>query len=75
MRAGKGSMVKRFGARYGSRLRKKVQEIEMMQRSYYVCPMCGRRRVRRAASGIWRCLKCGYTFAGGAWSPMIEARA
>jgi ribosomal protein L37AE/L43A len=28
MRAGKG-MTKRFGARYGSRLRKKVEEIEL----------------------------------------------
>lgn len=65
----RGNPTKRFMARYGSTLRKKVAEIEREQRAWHLCPNCGRPRVRREAIGIWRCKKCGYTFAGGAWSP------
>jgi len=74
MRAGKGSMVKRFGARYGARLRKKVQEVELSQRALYPCDRCGSKTVRRIAVGIWECKKCGYKFAGGAWAPVTTVK-
>jgi large subunit ribosomal protein L37Ae len=73
MRGGKG-MTKRFGARYGSRLRKKVEEIELEQRAIHVCSSCGRRAVRRVSVGVWQCRKCGYKFAAGAWSPRASTR-
>ncbi|HDD40031.1 MAG: 50S ribosomal protein L37ae [Thaumarchaeota archaeon] len=65
----KGNPAKRFMARYGSTLRKKVAEIEREQRAWHICPNCAQPKVRRVAIGIWRCRKCGYTFAGGAWTP------
>ncbi|MCS7132772.1 MAG: 50S ribosomal protein L37ae [Nitrososphaeria archaeon] len=65
----KGNPAKRFMARYGSTLRKKVAEIEREQRARHICPNCEQPKVRRVAIGIWRCRKCGYTFAGGAWTP------
>jgi len=64
-----GNPAKRFGARYGSTLRKRVAGIEREQRAWHICPNCGHPRVRRVSIGIWRCRKCGYTFAGGAWTP------
>jgi large subunit ribosomal protein L37Ae len=70
MRAGEGT-TKRFGARYGSRLRKRVEEIEKAQYATYQCSRCGRVAVRRVAVGIWQCRKCGHKFAGGAWSPTV----
>lgn len=69
MRAGKGSTAKRFGARYGARLRKVVDEIERLQYATYKCEKCGRIAVRRVSVGIWACRKCGHKFAGGAWAP------
>jgi len=62
-------VTKRLGARYGSRLRKKVEEIEQEQRAIHVCDKCGRRAVKRASVGVWVCRKCGFKFAAGAWSP------
>ena len=63
----------RFGARYGSTLRQKVAMIEAKMRGAHRCPRCFTRgTVRRVSVGIWRCKKCGYTFAGGAWTPRTE---
>ena len=60
----------RYGARYGSTLRKRVKLIEEKRRAPYRCPRCKTlRRMRRISVGIWQCRKCGYTFAGGAWIP------
>ncbi|MEN3047514.1 MAG: 50S ribosomal protein L37ae [Candidatus Caldarchaeales archaeon] len=68
MRAGEGT-TRRFGARYGARLRKRVEELEKTQYATYKCERCGRVTVRRVAVGIWQCRKCGHKFAGGAWAP------
>ena len=60
----------RFGARYGASIRKKVARIETKQKGKHRCPMCRTlTRMERLAVGIWRCPKCGFTFAGGAWVP------
>ena len=64
-----GNPAKRFMARYGSTLRKKIAEIEREQRALHICPSCGVPGVRRVSAGIWVCRKCGYKFAGGAWTP------
>ncbi len=64
----------RFGARYGSTLRKRVAAIERKMKSKkHRCPRCySRGTLERVSIGIWRCRKCGYTFAGGAWVPRTQ---
>ncbi len=62
------SSTKRFGARYGRRLREKVGEIEFEQRSKHKCPYCHARKVKREAIGIWQCQKCHSKFTGKAYS-------
>jgi large subunit ribosomal protein L37Ae len=58
-----------FGVRYGVKARSRVKEIEGKQRIYHLCPKCGKRRVKRTGTGVWKCKKCGVTFAGGAYLP------
>lgn len=55
---------KRFGSRYGSRIRKNVDEAEERD---YKCPECGS-DVDRNTAGVWECTKCDKKFAGGAYS-------
>ena len=59
----------RFGPRYGRFIRKRVAEVESVQKATHHCPRCDTMAVRREGTGIWRCRKCGYKFAGGAYVP------
>ena len=59
----------RFGARYGRKIRKAVAEIEDRTHASHTCPRCARPSVARIGTGIWKCAKCGYTFAGGTYIP------
>ncbi len=59
--------VKRFGARYGRKLKQKVGKIEAA-RKQSVCPYCHSKRVARIASGIWSCRKCMSKFTGRAYT-------
>ena len=58
----------RFGSGYGTRVRKKLNEIESSQRKKQTCPYCLRTGVKRQAIGIWNCKKCNKTFANKAYS-------
>jgi len=58
----------RFGAGYGTRVRKKLNEIESSQRKKQVCPYCSKKGVKREAVGIWHCKKCGKRFANSAYA-------
>ena len=60
--------VKRFGARYGRKLKEKYAKIEKEQRKLHTCPYCNNIKVRRVAAGIWFCKKCKAKFAGKAYS-------
>ncbi len=63
----KGDSTKRFGARYGRTVRKKLLKIERLQRAKYECPYCKSLSVKRVALGIWQCKKCGKKFTGKAY--------
>ncbi len=61
-------LSKRFGARYGSTIRKRVDEIEASTKRSKKCPYCNAMQVQRLAIGIWRCKKCKVKFTGRAYS-------
>src|SRR5437867_2325676 len=63
----------RFGPRYGGVMRKAVATIEKTQKAAHVCERCGASAVYRDGTAIWSCQKCGFTFAGGAYSPSTGA--
>lgn len=53
----------RFGARYGKRVRSKLIAVEEKQRLKQVCPICGKKGLKRFSKGIWYCKKCDKKFA------------
>ncbi|MDD1673127.1 MAG: 50S ribosomal protein L37ae [Methanomicrobiales archaeon] len=63
----------RFGPRYGRFIRKRVDEMEQISRAAHPCPRCDQISVKRAGTGIWICRKCGFKFAGGAYTPETPA--
>ena len=42
-------------ARYGASLRKTVKKMEISQHSKYTCTFCGKDKMKRQATGIWKC--------------------
>lgn len=60
--------VKRFGARYGRKLKERFGKVEMEQRKKQKCPYCSAVKVKRIAVGIWKCKECGSKFTGKAYS-------
>ncbi|MDV3277247.1 MAG: 50S ribosomal protein L37 [Nitrososphaerales archaeon] len=59
--------VRGLGAKYGGTLRKRYARIHRTLKAARECPSCSSMKLRRSASGIWRCGSCGYTVAGGAY--------
>ncbi|MBD3355500.1 50S ribosomal protein L37ae [Candidatus Woesearchaeota archaeon] len=66
--------VKRFGARYGRRVKHKLAEVEAVQKGKHICPYCRAPKVKRVAAGIWNCRKCGAKFTGKAYSVKKEIK-
>ena len=66
-KSGLGS-AKRFGARYGRKLKIRFSKIETEQRKLHKCPYCNKIAVKRIAVGIWNCRKCSAKFTGKAYS-------
>lgn len=62
------SSGKRFGSRYGRRLRHKFAKIEAEQKKGHKCPYCSEPKVKRVAAGIWLCKKCNSKFTGRAYT-------
>ncbi len=58
---------------YGVRLRKKFEEVRKKQKGTYVCPKCGKMKVKRIDFAQWQCRSCGVIFAGGAFEPTTNA--
>lgn len=61
--------TKRFGARYGRRVKELFENAERTSRSLHTCPFCRAKKVKRVAVGIWSCKKCSVKFTGKAYIP------
>ena len=61
-----------LGPRYGSTVRKRYVKVITELKKPHRCPQCGFVRVRRLSVGIWKCGKCEFTFAGGAYIPTTK---
>jgi large subunit ribosomal protein L37Ae len=61
-----------LGPRYGSTVRKRYIKIMQELKKQHKCPQCGFSRVKRESVGIWKCGKCGFTYAGGAYTPITK---
>ena len=59
---------KRFGARYGKKLRNKIALVELDSRSLHECPSCRYKKAYRLSTGIWKCSKCASVFTGRAYT-------
>ena len=70
-RTKKVKSVGRFAARYGVRIRRRIQEVEVEQRKVHQCPRCLAHAVKRRGTGVWACRRCGLVFAGGAYRPVV----
>lgn len=60
--------VKRFGPRYGRKVKIKLAKIEAVQKGKHQCPYCHAWNVKQLSIGIWNCRKCGAKFTGKAYS-------
>lgn len=61
-----------LGTRYGATVRKRYVKVVTELKKPHRCPECGFVRVKRESVGVWKCRKCGYTFAGGAYTPVTK---
>ena len=61
-----------FGARYGTVARKRYATVMTELRSAHECPQCHISAVKRLSVGVWLCGRCGFKFAGGAYSPITK---
>jgi large subunit ribosomal protein L37Ae len=62
----------KYGARYGVRVRKRLNKIETDKSKRYACPNCKHESVKRKGTGIWKCGRCDLVFAGGAFRPFVS---
>ena len=58
----------RFKSRYGIRVRRKITEIEALQRKKQKCIYCSKNAAKRIAYGIYQCKACGKKFTGKAYT-------
>jgi len=58
----------KYGARYGSTLRKRTRQIIEKEKGDIKCPKCVTKgSIHRISTGIWHCRKCDAKFTGGAY--------
>jgi len=67
--------VKRYGVRYGRRLKNKLADVEEKSKKLGKCPYCRKLGAKRIAVGIWICRKCGSKFTGNAYYLEEKAEA
>ena len=56
-----------MGPRYGIRIRRRVLALDQARESAAPCPKFSTVTVRRIASGVYECRRCGHQFASGAY--------
>jgi large subunit ribosomal protein L37Ae len=56
-----------MGPRYGIRIRRRVLSLDRSREAAAACPKCATVTVRRIASGVYECRRCGTQFASGAY--------
>ena len=61
-----------LGVRYGSTVRKRYARAIAGLKKKHRCPQCSFVKVKRVSVGVWKCRKCDYTFAGGAYMPTTK---
>jgi len=61
-----------LGSRYGATVRKRYIKVVKGMKKPQRCPQCGLQRVKRVSVGVWKCRKCGFTFTGGAYTPITK---
>jgi large subunit ribosomal protein L37Ae len=61
-----------LGSRYGATVRKRYIKVVKEMKKPHRCPQCGLQRVKRMSVGVWKCRKCGFTFTGGAYTPITK---
>lgn len=61
-----------LGSRYGATVRKRYIKVVKGMKKPHKCPQCGLQRVKRISVGVWKCRKCGFTFTGGAYTPITK---
>lgn len=54
-------------SRYGRKVRKNYLDVKKRQMELYECPVCRKKKVKRAGFAVWRCKSCGARIAGGAY--------
>lgn len=59
--------IKRFGSRYGLKIKKRIADIEKNQRKKQKCPYCNKLSAKRIAAGVWECRSCASKFTGDAY--------
>jgi large subunit ribosomal protein L37Ae len=61
-----------LGVRYGATVRKRYVKVITELKKAHRCPQCGFAKVKRESVGVWKCRKCGFTFTGGAYTPVTK---
>lgn len=57
-----------MGPRYGTKIRRRTQDVDRVQHATYTCPKCSTLTVRRVGSGLWTCRRCERTFASDSYA-------
>jgi large subunit ribosomal protein L37Ae len=68
----KVGMTRGLGTRYGATVRKRYVKVVTEAKKTHKCPQCGSVAVKRQSVGVWNCRKCGFTFSGGAYTPVTK---
>ena len=54
-------------------MRKQAYEIDKRRAEKFVCPECGKKKVKRVSYAVWECNSCGAKIAGGAYTLNTES--